>query len=457
MRSRPALRLHRNAALLLLTFAGCASAVVSGGQVNLSRAEQIYSDVQELRELNFKTEVPLALMDQGKANFVLEREVAAHHDVADLQRSAEVGALIGLYAPGIDLKSQMVRVLSSQVVAFYDPEDREMILVQRRPRSGWWSRIKEFFSRGDSTSDMLVAHELTHALQDQYFGLHAALDRINGDDDRRLALKSIAEGDAMLVSYGYISGSVDARSIDTLLSNLADMPKLFDLQSPGTPAALRDSLIFEYTDGTRFVGEAYRRGGWNAVNALYRNPPLSTRQVLEPALYFGYPSPPLTITVGGWAPTLKEWHMVGENTYGELLLRIILARGPSGQAEAGLARGWRGDRMVVLEKDGALIVIWILALSDDPSATAFARTYQGIQEAIATGGAPTLYHIERRGSVVLAIIGPGAAQSAGLAADVWRASVIGAASPSSAKPAAPAHKPVRIRRRIPGTRTSARP
>jgi hypothetical protein len=135
------------------------------------------------------------------------------------------------------------------------------------------------------------------------------------------------------------------------------------LQSPGTPAALRDSLIFEYTDGTRFVGEAYRRGGWNAVNALYRNPPLSTRQVLEPALYFGYPSPPLTITVGGWAPTLKEWHMVGENTYGELLLRIILARGPSGQAEAGLARGWRGDRMVVLEKDGALIVIWILALT----------------------------------------------------------------------------------------------
>ena len=50
------------------------------------------------------------------------------------------------------------------------------------------------------------------------------------------------------------------------------MPKMFDLQSPDTPAALRDSLIFQYTDGTRFVGEVYLHGGWNAVNALYREP-----------------------------------------------------------------------------------------------------------------------------------------------------------------------------------------
>ncbi len=127
------------------------------------------------------------------------------------------------------------------------------------------------------------------------------------------------------------------------------MPKLFDLQSPDTPAALRDALIFQYTDGTRFVGEAYQRGGWNAVNALYRNPPLSTRQILDPALYFVHPSPPLTITVGGWAPALQGWHEIAENTYGELLLRVILTRGPGGQATAGLARGWRGDRMAVLQ------------------------------------------------------------------------------------------------------------
>jgi hypothetical protein len=435
MRSRHPRRLHRSAALVLLAFAGCAYGVVSGGRVNLRRAEQIYSDVQELRELNFNTEVPLMLMDRSQANLVLEREVTRHHDEADLQRSAEVGEVTGLYAAGTNLKTQTMRMLSSQVVGFYDPEDREMILVESKSPSGLWSEITGFFSHQDSTNEMLVAHELTHALQDQYFGVHAALDRITGNDDRRLALKAVAEGDAMLVGYGYIAGRVDAETIGTLRNNLEGMPKLFDLQSPDTPAALRDALIFQYTDGTRFVGEAYQRGGWNAVNALYRNPPLSTRQVLDPALYFGHPSPPLTITVAGWEPALQGWHEVAQNTYGELLLRVILTRGPGGQAQAGLARGWRGDRMAVLQNSGAFTVIWIVALSDDASAAAFASAYGGILEGIAIDGAPMPHHVDRRGASVLAILGPGAAQSAELAPAIWRASVIGAAAPASERPA----------------------
>ena len=225
---------------------------------------------------------------------------------------------------------------------------------------------------------MLVAHELTHALQDQYFGVHTAIDRITDNDDRRLALKSVVEGDATLVGYGYISGLIDAETIHTLLTDLKDMPKIFDVQSPDTPAALRDSLIFQYTDGTRFVGEVYQHGGWNAVNALYAKPPLSTREILEPALYFSHPSPPLTITVGGWTHALKGWHEVAENTYGELLLRVILTRSPGGQAGPALARAWRGDRMAVVQNGGgATTVIWIVAMSDDTSAAAFARATKG--------------------------------------------------------------------------------
>ena len=345
MRSRPSRRLVRSAALVLLTVAGCTYGVVSGGRVNVQRAERIYTDVQELRQLNFNADVPLVPMDQGQANLVLERELTRDHDAADLQRSAEVGVLTGLYAPGTNLKVQTMRVLSSQVVGFYDPQDREMILINSKSQRALSSQIAGFFTHKDSTSEMLIAHELTHALQDQYFGVQAALDRIVGNDDRRLALKSVAEGDAMLVGYGYVSGRVDAETIGTLTTNLDDMPKLFDLQSPDTPAALRDALIFQYTDGTRFVGEAFRRGGWNAVNALYRNPPLSTRQILDPALYFVHPSPPLTITVGGWAPALQGWHEIAENTYGELLLRVILTArsGRPGDSRAGARVARRSD------------------------------------------------------------------------------------------------------------------
>lgn len=416
-------RFHRTAALLLLTFAGCAYTVVSGGRINLRRAEQIYSEVQELRQLNFKIEVPLVLMDQSQADRVMEREVARRHDAVELQHEAAIGALTGLYAPGTDLKAQTMQVLSSQVAGFYDPQDREMIVVKGKSGRGLWSRLTGFFTRSDPAGDMLLAHELTHALQGQYFDIHDALDKIVDNDDRYLALKSVAEGDATLVGYAYIHGYLDEDTIGTLLTHLEDMPELFDVQSPNTPAALRDSLIFQYTDGTRFVGQAYKLGGWNAVNALYRNPPRSTREVINPALYFDHPSPPLAITVAGWAPVLKGWYEIAENTYGELLLRVILSRNPSAQAQVPLAREWRGDRMAVLQQGGALTVVWIVALSSDTSAASFARVYEGILERLASITAASHY-VERRGAAVLAIIGPGAVQSAELAPAVWRASVI---------------------------------
>lgn len=432
MRSRRPLRFHRICTLIPLVLVGCAQTVVNAGHVNLQRAERIYSDVQELRQLNFRTEVPLVVMDQGQANVAIERELARRHDAAALQRDAEVGALTGLYPPGIDLQAQTMRVLSRQIVAFYDAQDREMVLVKGKSAAGLWSRIAGFFTRTDSTSEMLVAHELTHALQDQCFSVHRRIDLITDDDDRRIALRAVVEGDATLVGYGYVSGFIDAETVQTLVAHLERMPRLFDAQSPDTPAALRDSLIFEYTDGTRFVGDAYERGGWSAVNALYLNPPRSTREILEPASYFSH-SPPLAITVGGWARALKGWHEVAENTYGELLLRVILTRTADAQGEAGLARGWRGDRMVVLENGaGAITVVWIVAMSDDKFAAAFAQAYQAILRRAAADGAPVAHHVERHGAAVLAIIGPGATQAAELAPAVWRASAIApSASPGA--------------------------
>ena len=221
-----------------------------------------------------------------------------------------------------------------------------MILVKGKSQPSLWSRITGFFRPQDSTSDMLVAHELTHALQDQYFGVHTALDRITDNDDRRLALKSVVEGDATLVGYGYISGIIDAETIHTLLTHLEDLPRMFDVQSPDTPAALRDSLIFQYTDGTRFVGEVYQHGGWSAVNALYGKPPLSTREILDPALYFSH-SAPLAITVGGWTPGAQGM----ARGRGKHLRRVAPARHPDARsgrpgrgragARDGAAIGWR--------------------------------------------------------------------------------------------------------------------
>jgi hypothetical protein len=119
---------------------------------------------------------------------------------------------------------------------------------------------------------------------------------------------------------------------------------------------------------------------------------------------------------------LPGWHEVGQDTYGELLLRVILARNGNARA-AELARGWRGDRMAALQGGGATTVVWIIAMSDDASAAALAAAY----EPILARNALAPHYVEHRGATVLALIGPGALEWRALAPSVWRASAIGAA------------------------------
>ena len=106
------------------------------------------------------------------------------------------GALTGLYPAGLDLKAESLKLLKSQVAGFYDPHGKEMVLVEGGADVGVWNNAAQFMIQRDVVGEMLLAHELTHALQDQNFDLESSLDKVKDNDDRALALKSVAEGDA---------------------------------------------------------------------------------------------------------------------------------------------------------------------------------------------------------------------------------------------------------------------
>ena len=72
----------------------------------------------------------------------------------------------------------------------------------------------------DITGEMILAHELTHALQDQHFHLEHMMDAVKDNDDRDLALKALAEGDATLSGFGYVNGKLDNATINTILLRL---------------------------------------------------------------------------------------------------------------------------------------------------------------------------------------------------------------------------------------------
>jgi hypothetical protein len=424
---RPGRILRRVLCVGLLGLAGCTYTLVSNGQVNRSKAEQIEERIQNIRQLSFKKPVPIVVKTPDEVERMVLADLARNYTDAQLDADGMAGAMLGLYPPGIHLKAETVKLLKSQIAGFYDPHSKEMVLVEGADQLGLWNRTLEFMMRRDVVGEMLLSHELTHALQDQHFDLEKKLKRLRDSSDEELALKSVAEGDATIAGFAAVVGKMNSATADTLASHLKELPQTFAAQNKDVPDALSVPLIFQYSEGVDFVAEAYERGGWSEVDELFRRPPRSTQQIIDPALYFDDFTPPIDVTIGGYEKVLPDWKKVDEDTYGELLLKIILQRGFGKDArEVTLARRWGGDQMVILKRGKAVTVVWLIVFRDDRTAARFGNAYRILLDRI-PGHIP--HRVEVKSDDVLVVAGDGAQSFAALAPAVWRASKIGQAAP----------------------------
>jgi hypothetical protein len=414
-----------SAIAFVLSFGGCAYNLVSGGRINQKRSSQIEAGIQDLRELRFKQPVPLVVKSKDEAGAMMEADLMRDYTDHQLQVDSVAGALTGLYPTGLDLKTESLSLMKNQVAGFYDPHGKQMVLVEGGADVGFWNDATQFVIQRDIVGEMLLAHELTHALQDQNFSLESSLDKVKNNDDRALALKSVAEGDATIAGFAYAAGGMDDAKVDLLSANLKDLPKMLAAEAPDTPLGLSAPLLFQYSEGVHFVAEAYRRGGWSAVDALYRNPPESSHQILHPALYFDSPARQARVTLSGYQKIMAGWKTVDDDTFGELLLRVILERNLGKQSpEIELASRWVADRMIVLEERRDVNVIWMLAFSDAQSASHFAVVYATLLDRLL--GDSSAHRIDYRANLVLVVIGQGANYFDDLAPAIWNASTIDA-------------------------------
>jgi hypothetical protein len=419
-----------------LALAGCAYSLISGGQVNETHAGTVEQGIQGIRQLNFKQHVPVVLKTPDEVEQMVIADLKRDYSDAQLNADGKAGSMLGLFPPGIDLKAETVKLLKSQIAGFYDPHEKEMVLVNGASPLPFTDRMLEFMVQRDLVNDMLLAHELTHALQDQNFALQDKLDKLKNNSDAEIALKSVAEGDATLAGFAYIAGRMDNSIADTLTEHLKNLPETFAAQSKDTPEGLGYPLIFQYSEGVRFVSEAYKHGGWKAVDALYSSPPRSTQQIIDPSLYFGAPqaaAEPVEVEIAGYQPILQDWTEADGDTFGELSIQLILQLGyGKDAAEVAVAKRWAGDRMTILARGDDVAVIWMVAFRGDDSASQFERSYRDLLDRTRTS---TPHQVQRHANVVLVMAGNISSQSSALAPAVWKASKVGQVKPS----AIPAH------------------
>jgi len=407
----------------LVLFWGCAYSLVNGKRVDSRQTAKIEAGIQNLRQLRFKRPVPLVIKTPDEAEAMMESDMMRDYTDNQLEVDSVAGALTGLFPTGLDLKAASLKMLKSQVAGFYDPRGKEMVLVEGGADLGIMNSAAQFMIQRDIADEILLAHELTHALQDQNFDLESSLDKVKDNDDRALALKSVAEGDATIAGFAYAVGRMDDSITEALTNNLKNLPQALAAEAPDTPEGLSAPLLFQYSDGVRFVAEAYRRGGWTAVDALYRNPPQSSHQILHPAAYFDSKQPPPRIELAGYEQIMSGWKKADEDTYGELLLRVILERNLGKQSsEVVLASRWTADDMVILQENRDVNVIWMLAFSDKQTASHFAVVYETLLDRLL--GDSTQHRVDTRSNAVLVVIGEGANYFDALAPAIWNGSSI---------------------------------
>jgi hypothetical protein len=316
---------------------------------------ELEAEVAEVGGVPFRAPVPLDFMSRSELARYLQGVFDDEYPVEKAGADQRALSALGLLPSGLDLRRLRAHLLEQNIAGFYDerPGKKRLYAVSDDKRLTPLNQI-------------VLAHELRHALQDQYAEVHRVLPASVGDyDDRRLAYLSLLEGDATLVMERFLLRllPVGEESGSDAGASLAGL-SLPGIEMPGAPPVVRDQLVMPYLVGRDFAQAVQKGGGWSRLREAWTRPPESTEQVLHPERYFeGEPPRPVALT---FLP--RGGRLLGEGVLGELLLRTWLGEGQDVAAE-----GWGGDRFQVWDVQGRTVLVWRLVWDSPRDADEFER------------------------------------------------------------------------------------
>lgn len=352
--------------VLGLVLIGMIAPVVVAQEAELSR---IRREISVLRDLPFTVDPAPATISRGELRQRLIALIREQELAAAWPGYTRAFRAFGFFPDEFRLGPALVNGSTAGIIGIYFPVTDEMALIGDDDNN--LSAIEEF----------TYAHELVHALQDQHLGLDRLFaQQAMVNDDVDLALSALIEGDASLVATNYLDDH-PALAFGVLGATLGMLPGTLTLDA--APLVLVYTSNFPYLDGERFVTAVRDAGGWEAVNALYTDPPRSTEQILHPEKYLSQRDDPTLVTLPVLTRALGPgWTPVHDGTLGELQTAILLAAeqatgfGPLPAAATEAAAGWEGDRYALWANDGDETLIWRSVWESEADAAEFVAALQ---------------------------------------------------------------------------------
>jgi len=300
-------------------------------------SDEVLAQMSEITGLALRSPLKKSLRSREQIRAHIIQEMNDDKDAAERYAGARSAEAFGLLPKRFDLDSFMIDLLTEQIAGLYDPKAHEFYVAD-------WIQIED--------QRMVMAHELTHALEDQHFQIEGWVKAARPNDDSELARESVLEGSAMVAMVEYLlqgSGRTlqDLPDIDPamLIGDMAETPLL-----KKAPPFLKDALIFPYIDGLTFSAAILRPAGWPALAGIFTKPPVSTQQILHPALYTSG-KVPASISLPSLEKALgSDWTKLEENVMGEFGWKEVLKQFLDEPRGKSLSAAWDGDRYALYEQ-----------------------------------------------------------------------------------------------------------
>ncbi len=364
-------------------------------KITPQQAEQLFRDVDTILDfaskdtsLPKKHEVKRRMASREEVVSYLKKNMAEDKDVQRLRRTELVLKKFGLLPKDFNLQTFLVSLLEEQVAGYYDAKTKTVNLLDwvipdlQRP---------------------VLAHELTHALQDQSFSLDKWLRKGSGDldakkdltpdditkDENSEARQAVVEGQAMVVLVDYMLAPMhrtvaDSPEVVRLLNEGMMAGTADSVQYKNAPIFMKEALTFPYRYGVQFEAELLRAGKDKAFAATFQNPPQTSREIMEPQTYIsGEHLAPLPLP--DFKHIFKDYERFDVGAIGEFDVAVLAEQYAGEDVAHNIYPNWRGGYYYSVHPKGnpsaALGLVYVSKWSSAKAAAQFAAIYaRGMQQ-----------------------------------------------------------------------------
>ena len=367
------------------------------GKITPEQASQLFSLVDELIKfssdetgLPIKSQVKRQITSRATVESYLKEKFDEDESTRRMQQSEIVLKKFGLLDRDFALKPFLLALLKEQIEAYYDFKTKTVYMLD-------WVDIDK--------QKPVLAHELTHALQDQHTDLEKWSDQTPDDvslnlagdtdhlakDEMDPARQAVLEGQATAVMMDYILKPMGKSlvkdpevmdSVNQQMSASQDSPIL-----ARAPLLLSESLLFPYREGLSFEQDVWMdQGRTAAFTGTLDHPPTSSWEILNPREYEKRHTPavPLLPNIHPLVDSLYKPYDIGQ--MGQLDVRILTEIFGGEQAARDLTPAWdgglywAGQRLSAKApadkaKTDSIAIFYLSAWRNAASARAFAELY----------------------------------------------------------------------------------